>query len=158
MTIKILTPYFVDHFPEELEPGVLYLAMEFATSAHLCACGCARKVITPFSPTDWQMEFDGETVSLKPSIGNWSFPCRSHYWIRKCRIEWSADMSDGAIKLGRLRDVQAKIRYEASKADNQQLPPPATPRSISHEQHLQSSNKTRPQGLISRIIAWLRIH
>lgn len=79
MSIKSLAPQFVQSFPQKLEPGELYLAMEFATAAHLYACGCGNKVITPFSPTDWQLSFDGETVSLKHSIGNWSFKCRSHY-------------------------------------------------------------------------------
>lgn len=110
MTIKRLTPQFVEHFPETLIPGELYLAMEFATAAHLCACGCGNKVITPFSPTDWQMSFDGETVSLKPSIGNWAFRCRSHYWVRSGRIEWAGDMSQEAINAGRKRDAQSKAQ------------------------------------------------
>jgi hypothetical protein len=110
MSIKSLTPQFVEHFPERLEPGELYLAMEFATAAHLCACGCGNKVITPFSPTDWQMSFDGETVSLKPSIGNWTFRCRSHYWVRSGRIEWAGNMSQEAISAGRKRDAEAKAR------------------------------------------------
>ncbi|MGV8917285.1 MAG: DUF6527 family protein [Pseudomonas sp.] len=110
MSIKSLTPQFVEHFPERLKPGELYLAMEFATAAHLCACGCGNKVITPFSPTDWQMSFDGETVSLKPSIGNWTFKCRSHYWVRSGRIEWAGNMSQEAINAGRRRDAEAKAR------------------------------------------------
>jgi hypothetical protein len=157
MTIKSLTPHFVEHFPEQLEAGALYLAMEFSTAAHLCACGCGLKVITPFSPTDWQMAFDGETVSLKPSIGNWTFPCRSHYWIRGCRIEWSGDMSDEAIKQGRLRDLQAKARYETSNAGNGQLPSAATPQPVPHEKRAPGGNKAHPQGLISRIKSWLGI-
>jgi hypothetical protein len=35
----------------------------------------------PISPADWQLAYDGDTVSLTPSIGNWGFPRRSHYWI-----------------------------------------------------------------------------
>ncbi|WP_280355525.1 DUF6527 family protein [Pseudomonas sp. BN414] len=120
MTVRQLTPHFVERFPEQLQPGVLYLAMEFVSAAHSCACGCGRKVITPFSPTDWQMVFDGETVSLRPSIGNWSFPCRSHYWIRSNRIEWAAAMSQVSIERGRERDVHAKALHAAAKkADDQ---------------------------------------
>lgn len=115
MTVKRLNPQFVEHFPEKLEPGELYLAMEFATAAHLCACGCGNKVITPFSPTDWRMSFDGETVSLMPSIGNWTFKCRSHYWVRSGRIEWASDMSQEAINTGRKRDAEAKARRQAGK-------------------------------------------
>ena len=116
MTIKSLTPQFVESFPQKLEPGELYLAMEFATAAHLCACGCGNKVITPFSPTDWQMSFDGETVSLKPSIGNWTFKCRSHYWVRSGRIEWAGDMSQAAIYAGRRRDAEAKAQVQSSRS------------------------------------------
>jgi len=66
---------FVEHIPEELEEGVLYVSITYATAAHKCACGCGREVITPFTPTDWKMTFDGETISLAPSIGNWNFEC-----------------------------------------------------------------------------------
>lgn len=45
--------------------------------------------MTPLTPADWKLTFDGETVSLYPSIGNWNFPCRSHYWLTKNRIEWA---------------------------------------------------------------------
>jgi len=129
MTIKSLTPQFVESFPQKLEPGELYLSMEFATAAHLCACGCGNKVITPFSPTDWQMSFDGETVSLKPSIGNWTFKCRSHYWVRSGRIEWAGNMSQEAINAGRKRDAEAKARRQPSRpvgdVDRHSAPTPA---------------------------------
>lgn len=108
MRVKHLAPQFVESFPAKLEQGELYLAMAFATAAHLCACGCGTKVITPLSPTDWQMSFDGENVSLKPSVGNWTFPCRSHYWVRSGRIEWAGDMSQEEIKAGRERDAERK--------------------------------------------------
>jgi len=40
-------------------------------------------VVTPLSPTGWSLIFDGETVSLYPSIGNWNFPCRSQRLDRR---------------------------------------------------------------------------
>lgn len=126
MKLKYLVPQFVESFPERLEPGELYLAMEFATAAHLCACGCGTKVITPFSPTDWQMSFDGEAVSLKPSIGNWTFPCRSHYWIRSGRIEWAGDMSQDAVNAGRKRDAEAKARAQGTKPSAERHQPVPT--------------------------------
>lgn len=124
MTISCLNPQFVERFPERLEPGELYLAMEFATAAHLCACGCGNKVLTPFSPTDWQMFFDGETVSLKPSIGNWSFHCRSHYWVRSGRVVWAGDMSQEAINAGRKRDIQMKALHQAARARSEDVRQP----------------------------------
>jgi hypothetical protein len=144
MTIKSLTPQFVESFPQKLEPGELYLAMEFATAAHLCACGCGNKVITPFSPTDWQMSFDGETVSLKPSIGNWTFKCRSHYWLRCGRIEWAGNMSQEAITAGRKRDAEAKARRQPSSPVDDVAP-----------QAVSSGQPAEAPSLISRLKSWL---
>lgn len=101
---------FVEFIPEELEDGVIYVSMEHATAAHKCACGCGSEVPTPISPTDWQVTFDGESISLKPSIGNWSFPCQSHYWIERGRIRWSPKLSREKIDAGRARDRRAKER------------------------------------------------
>jgi hypothetical protein len=104
---------FVEYIPDELEDGVIYVSMDYATAAHRCACGCGSEVITPFSPTDWRLTFDGETVSLKPSIGNWSFPCQSHYWIERGRIRWAPKWSREKIEAGRARDRRAKERHAA---------------------------------------------
>ncbi|MDK3075491.1 DUF6527 family protein [Sedimentitalea sp. JM2-8] len=111
MTIKKITHRFVEAIPENLEDGVLYLAMDYATAIHKCACGCGREVVTPLSPTDWKMSYDGVSISLAPSIGNWSFPCRSHYWIKHNDIRWAGDMSNEAISAGRDSDRRAKGRY-----------------------------------------------
>lgn len=104
---------FVEFIPEELEEGVIYVSLEHATATHLCACGCGSEVVTPISPTDWQVIFDGETVSLKPSIGNWSLPCGSHYWLQRGRVHWAGKWSRERIEAGRARDRQNKERYAA---------------------------------------------
>jgi hypothetical protein len=54
------------------QQDTIYISIRFATVGHKCCCGCGREVITPLSPTDWSLTSDGETVSLHPSIGNWS--------------------------------------------------------------------------------------
>ncbi|WP_080647942.1 DUF6527 family protein [Variovorax atrisoli] len=102
---------FVNEVPTELAPGVLYVAMDCATAIHRCACGCGQEVVTPFSPTDWTLIFDGDTVSLDPSVGNWSLPCRSHYFIDRGAIAWAGNMSNAAIELGRARDRKNKSAY-----------------------------------------------
>jgi hypothetical protein len=94
MKTKTLTPRFVESIPDVIDDGVLYVSMGFASAMHRCACGCGEEVVTPLSPTGWQLYFDGENVSLKPSIGNWGFRCRSHYWIRAGKIRWSNSMSE----------------------------------------------------------------
>jgi len=79
--MKIFRHKFVEFVPECLEPDVLYVSLRFSLVSHQCACGCGEEVVTPLAPRDWQLIFNGETISLFPSIGNWSFQCRSHYWI-----------------------------------------------------------------------------
>jgi hypothetical protein len=102
---------FVEFIPDELQRETLYISIRFATASHLCCCGCGSKVVTPIRPTDWKLIFDGKTVSLYPSVGNWSFPCQSHYWIRNSRVEWASRWSHEKIEKGRLNDVFAKEEY-----------------------------------------------
>ena len=107
----VLKHEFVEFIPEELEQGMVYVSMRFATASHLCICGCGNKVVTPIRPTDWTLIFDGKTVSLEPSIGNWSFPCQSHYYIRKNRVRWAPKWSREQIERGRLHDSHDKEGY-----------------------------------------------
>jgi hypothetical protein len=104
---------FVEFIPGELEEGVIYVSIPYATAVHLCACGCGCEVPTPISPTDWKVTFDGATVSLDPSIGNWSFPCQSHYWIKRGGVRWARKWSRGEIEAGRARSRRSKERYVA---------------------------------------------
>ena len=64
---------FVDHIPEQLGDGVLYVSMRFGTVVHRCACGCGKEVVTPLGPAEWRLTYDGRTVSLEPSIGELEF-------------------------------------------------------------------------------------
>jgi len=111
MRLSHFNPQFVDSIPETLDPGVIYVSMNMASAVHLCACGCGQEVITPLSPTDWKLCFDGENVTLDPSIGNWSFPCRSHYWIRGGRVRWSSSWSAEEIADGRAHDRDRKDAF-----------------------------------------------
>lgn len=102
---------FVKAFPDKLGEGILYVSVEFGTAAHLCFCGCGSEVYTRFSPRDWSMRFDGETVSLRPSIGNWSFPCQSHYVLSGGHVEWADLWSREKIEHGRAVDRKRKNRH-----------------------------------------------
>jgi hypothetical protein len=119
---ETLRPEFVRSIPEKLEEGVIYVSIPYTTAIHLCACGCGREVITPISPTDWKLTFDAETVSLDPSIGNWSFPCQSHYWLRRNQIRWERQMTREQIDAGRAANRRRKARHAAGLplADEQQ--------------------------------------
>src|SRR5258708_5805367 len=92
---------FVEFIPDDLKESVVYVSIPYATVAHKCSCGCGKEVVTPLSLTDWKLIFDGKTISLYPSIGNWSFPCRTHYWIRENRVQWAENWSQERIDAGR---------------------------------------------------------
>jgi hypothetical protein len=122
-----LSHEFLEFIPDKLEEGVLYLSIEYATAAHKCACGCGNEVFTPLSRTDWKLIFDGESVSLKPSIGNWSFDCQSHYWIDEGRIVWAPSWSREKIDHGRELDRLAKEGHATANthADSASDPAPS---------------------------------
>ena len=112
--VALLKPRFVEFIPEELEDGVLYVAMEHGSVIHRCCCGCGNEAVTPLGPTDWQLAYDGRSVTLHPSIGNWSFPCQSHYWIRENAVRWSERWSSVRIETSRATDARARGRYFAN--------------------------------------------
>lgn len=110
--LRALRHEFVEFIPERLQHGVLYISIEYATTAHLCACGCGNEVTNPLAPHAWRMTFDGRAVSLSPSVGNWSFDCESHYWIRSDEIDWVGGFNRTQIDAGRARrrrDIDAAI-------------------------------------------------
>jgi hypothetical protein len=106
-----ITHEFVEYVPTELADGVLYISITYRTAVHRCACGCGNKVVTPITPADWQLFYDGDAVSLTPSIGNWGFPCRSHYWIDAGRIRWAGAWTSKQISAGRARDDHERVLY-----------------------------------------------
>ncbi len=97
MKILELIPRDQDEFPRVLEEGVLYISEECELAAHKCCCGCGEDVITPLRPARWRLDRNGGRVSLYPSIGNWRFACRSHYWIRDNRVIPSYALDDEEI-------------------------------------------------------------
>ena len=113
---------FVDHIPAVLDEGVIYASIEFGTVVHLCCCGCGEEVVTPLTPTDWKLIYDGETVSLYPSIGSWSLPCRSHYVIAENRVRWASEWPEWKVRAGRVADQQRKQRHYEAKARGERAP------------------------------------
>lgn len=134
------THRFVKAFPDKLDEGILYVSVEYGTAAHLCFCGCGSEAYTRFSPRDWSMKFNGETVSISPSIGNWSFMCQSHYILDGGRVHWADKWSRERIELGRLLDRERKERHYKSVAnlpDTQPIKPASRP------------------GILARFARWL---
>jgi hypothetical protein len=124
----VLAYEFVEFIPQDLKEHTLYISIAYCTAVHKCCCGCGREVVTPLSPTAWKFIFDGKTVSLHPSIGNWSLPCRSHYFITNNKVVWAPRWTEKQIAKSRAREARAR---EDSYIENQQAiaeqpsPPPS---------------------------------
>jgi hypothetical protein len=108
MRYTVLEHRFVESFPAVLEGGVLYVSLEYGSVSHSCCCGCGEEVVTPLTPTDWKITYDGETVSLHPSVGSWTLPCRSHYVIRRNHVFEAPPWSEAKVAAERRRDRKAK--------------------------------------------------
>lgn len=148
MKIQNLTPELVDYIPEKVEEGTLYISERYRTAVHKCCCGCGREVVTPLTLADWQVRRDGNRVSLWPSIGNWSFPCRSHYVIRQNRVLVAGDMTERQIRQVKARDRADKEKWiartnlaKSGKTGNGESLPGYTPQGI---------------GLLGRFVRWWR--
>jgi len=115
--MKTIQHKFVKFIPEVIEEGILYISIEYCTAIHKCVCGCGNEVVTPLSPADWEITFNGKTVSLDPSIGNWSFECQSHYFITRSKIRFARRWKEWEIKEGRKEDSENKEKYFKKKRD-----------------------------------------
>lgn len=109
--ITKLDHIFIDKIPDEIEEGVLYVSTRFRVIMHSCCCGCKEKVVTPLSPARWKMTYDGNTISLYPSIGNWNSKCQSHYWIQNSEVEWSRKWTDDEIAEGKSFERERRREY-----------------------------------------------
>lgn len=78
----------VERIPKHLEEGIIYVCLECQVAVHLCACGCGEKTVTPLEENGWNLTFDENGLSLSPSIGNFSIPCKSHYFIKDNKVRW----------------------------------------------------------------------
>lgn len=135
---------FVENIPDHLEVGTIYVSLTYDLAVHLCACGCKNEVVTPLSPAHWALTYDGDSVSLHPSIGNWSFPCRSHYFLRKGAIEWAYRYSEQEIRETRAKDELAiRERYSDSISPVEQI------------EELETKAE-KDEGWVARFWRWLR--
>jgi len=112
----------VEFIPEHLEEGILYVSYRYKTAVHKCACGCGEEVVTPLNSADWSIQIKSGTATLDPSIGNWSFACRSHYFVRKGRVAWAGQMSRLQIERGRALDKKARELYLNEASRMKELP------------------------------------
>ncbi|MBT2515824.1 hypothetical protein J7E29_00060 [Streptomyces sp. ISL-90] len=134
MTVNYYRAEFVQRIPPNREPDVLYVSRKYGTAVHSCACGCGNKVVTPLNPAGWRLTVAGSEVTLFPSVGNWWFPCRSHYFIEKGAVRWSTDWSADHVARGALRDHADRQRYFATRTLSGRL-----------------------RDAISKILGWIRL-
>jgi len=109
--LERINPEYVDFVPKTLEGGILYISRKYKTASHLCCCGCGSKVVTPLKHGGWELSTKRGAVTLYPSIGSWSLPCQSHYWIRGNKVVWAPKWSKAEIEAGRISDQLARERY-----------------------------------------------
>lgn len=121
--ISHLIPTFTEHFPDHLESGVLYISMEHKICAHLCACGCGQKVITPLAPSKWALTYDGENVTLYPSIGNYAFACQSHYFLLGGKIKWIVENNEKPQKRKKQKGVLPQLLTKLKNTEDMGIKP-----------------------------------
>lgn len=126
--IKSIVHEFVEFVPANLADGVVYVSIPYSTIVHKCLCGCGMKVVTPIRPDKWTLTYNGEVISLDPSIGNWSFPCRSHYFIRKGRVLEAGPMSQSEVRRGRAHDAELTAAFHGEVASAHPIEQPVPPR------------------------------
>ncbi|WP_319000381.1 DUF6527 family protein [Burkholderia seminalis] len=125
--------------------------MEYGTVLHRCCCGCGEEVVTPLTPTDWKLTFDGIGISLSPSVGNWNLPCRSHYVISRNAVleagPWTRQMVNAEVQ----RDKAAKALHYGHDAN---APSDAAYAPVDTASPVQSiSGRTKEQSSVRRVIA-----
>lgn len=145
MKILELTPRYQEEFPRVLEEGILYISEECELAAHKCCCGCGEDVITPLNQARWRLDHHDGRVSLYPSIGNWKFACRSHYWIRNNRVIPSFGMDNEEIAEIIELDQADREEYFAQLQD---APPP------SHSQAVPPKSQPWIARLFKRLRNW----
>lgn len=142
--LKRLEHCYVEFIPKNLDEGIVYISTRFKTASHLCCCGCGQKVVTPLNPAQWSLTDHGSTVSLAPSIGLGTLPCRSHYWIRRSRVMWCRSMT-----VTQTARAQRADRYASQVYTGERLPPtpPVIPPTLP---------KASSSSLWGEIIEWVR--
>jgi hypothetical protein len=109
--MKLFKLQRVHFMPQQLGPGILYVSEEFDIAAHLCACGCGQKVMTPLGATEWSFEEVDGKPTLHPSIGNWQLPCQSHYLIVAGKVRWAGRWTPAQIVAGRRAEEERRRTY-----------------------------------------------
>jgi hypothetical protein len=107
---------FTNLIPDQLEEGVVHISVQYRVAVHLCPCGCRDRVVTPFSPVQWSLLFDGETVSLNPSIAG--VHCNAHYFITGSRVRWVRPLTQREREAASHRDAAAAAAWYQNASED----------------------------------------
>lgn len=75
----------------DMEDGVIYVSEAYKCAKHKCPCGCGEIVVMTLDRQHgWRHNYHPEdgTIHFYPSIGNYNFPCKSHYFIHDNIVRW----------------------------------------------------------------------
>jgi hypothetical protein len=61
-------------------------------------------VSTPLSPALWSLVYDGEHITLSPSVGSGTLSCNSHYLITRNEVRWAPRMTKAQTAAALERD------------------------------------------------------
>lgn len=112
-------PQFVEFIPDILEGGIVYISIPYGAIIHACCCGCGAKVSTPLSPAQWKFTYDGEHISLSPSVGSGVLRCKSHYFISRNEVRWARPLTKA--------ETAASLQHDQAVAVQHHEPEPAEP-------------------------------
>lgn len=118
MKIMTIRPVPVTFIPPlaEMRRAELYISSEYSTASHLCCCGCGEEVVTPLNPAKWSLSLRNGLVTMFPSIGNWQYACKSHYFIKNNRVIWQEEYSPEEIRLVQKQDDAAVEHFIVMKS------------------------------------------
>lgn len=92
-TAPLYSTQYVDDFPDDLKPYVIYLLGQPGKewlAGFSCPCGCGDKielVLHGRSPS-WKLSYSKDKrPNLSPSVYR-SVNCRSHFFLERGRIRW----------------------------------------------------------------------
>ncbi|WP_230951925.1 DUF6527 family protein [Burkholderia cepacia] len=101
-----------------------------------------HEVVTPLTPTDWTLTFNGEAISLWPSVGSWNLPCQSHYEIRQNKVIDGGPWDNAKNDSEQRRDRTAKQKFYAQpsqRTDSSHSPSTEVSATSAHERHAENS-------------------
>ncbi|ARP64296.1 hypothetical protein A9K65_013580 [Mesorhizobium sp. WSM1497] len=112
----------VDRIPPDMREGVVYHTEEFELAGLLCACGCGHR-ITLLVPDSHEVWDEGGYATIRPSIGVFDAPCKSHYVISAGHVHWlpaftgaqAAKIMHSQIARHVARDAKPASRWQRAK-------------------------------------------